>query len=125
MDLREFYEINILWFITPEYFDLHSEKVRAQINAIVDSAPTSESLIEQYEADLKHNALARLPQIEMPTLVTVGSFDVAVPMMYGREVAQAISAAELVVFDGGGHLHNVERPEKFNRITLDFLHRMR
>ena len=80
-------------------------------------------MIEQYRADLEHQTLARLPHIAAQTLVTVGSFDVAVPPIYSREVADTIPNAELVVFDGGGHLYNVEQPYEFNRVTLDFLRR--
>jgi pimeloyl-ACP methyl ester carboxylesterase len=43
--------------------------------------------------------------------------------MYAREVAEAIPNAEFVIFEGGGHLHNIEHPEDFNRVTLDFLRR--
>ncbi len=125
MDLRDFYEINVLWFITPEFMERHPGKVEAQIDAIVDTAPTRESLIKQYRADLEHSTLNRLPQITAPTLVTVGSFDLAVPPIYSREVAEAIPNAELVEFDGGGHLHNFEQPDEFNRVTLDFLRRVR
>jgi len=123
MDLRDFYEINVLWFITPDFMERYPEKVGAQIAAIVAAAPTRESLVEQYRADMEHHTLARLSQIVAPTLVTVGSFDVTVPPMYSREVAEATGDAELVVFEGGGHLHNVEQPEEFNRVTLDFLRR--
>ena len=125
LDMREFYEINILWFITPEFFDAHSDRVEAQIDTIVANAPSRESLIEQYQADIEHYTLDRLPQIEAPTLVTVGSWDVAVPPMYGREAAEAIPGAEFVLVDPGGHLHNMENPAEFNRVTLDFLRRVR
>ena len=54
LDMREFYEINVLWFITPEFFDAHPERVEAQIDAIVANAPSRESLIEQYQADIEH-----------------------------------------------------------------------
>ena len=123
MDLPDFYEINVLWFITPDFMERYPEKVEAQIAAIGAAAPTRESLIEQYRADLEHQTLVRLPHIATQTLVTVGSFDVAVPPIYSREVADTIPNAELVVFDGGGHLHNVEQPHEFNRVTLDFLRR--
>lgn len=121
LDMRDFYEINVLWFITPEFFDAHPDKVEARIDAIVASAPSRESLIEQYQADVDHYTLDRLPQIEAPTLVTVGRSDVAVPPMYGREVAEAIPNARFVVVDVGGHLYNMENPDDFNRVTLDFL----
>ena len=63
LDMRDFYEINVLWFITPEFFDAHPERVEAQIDAIVANAPSRESLIEQYQADIEHYTLDRLPQI--------------------------------------------------------------
>ena len=124
LDIREFYEINVLWFITPEFFDAHPERVEAQIDAIVANAPSRQSLIEQYQADIEHYTLDRLPQIAVPTLVTVGSFDVAVPLLYGREVADAIPGAEFMVVEVGGHLYNMENPDEFNRVTLDFLRRI-
>ena len=123
LDLRSFYEINVLWFITPEYMRRYPGRVAGQIDSIVKGLPSKEALIEQYMADLGHDTLARLANIQAPTLVTVGSFDLAAPPIYGREVAAAIKNAELAVFDGGGHLHNVEAPDEFNRVTLDFLRR--
>jgi len=74
-------------------------------------------------ADLHHDTEDRLAAIRVPTLVTVGSFDVALPPLYSREVAAAIPNAELVIFENGGHLHNVEQPDEFNRVTLQFLKR--
>ncbi|MDA1349115.1 MAG: hypothetical protein O3A47_09670 [Chloroflexi bacterium] len=65
----------------------------------------------------------RLGNIRTPAMVTVGSFDVAVPPIYGREAADAIPGAESVVFEDGGHLHNTEQPDEFNAVALDFLHR--
>ncbi len=124
LEMRDFYEINVLWFITPEFFDTHPDRVEAQIEAIVANAPTRESLIEQYQANIEHYSLDRLPQITAPTLVTVGGFDVALPPMYSRETAEAIPGAEFVVADVGGHLYNVENPDEFNRVTLDFLRRV-
>ncbi len=121
LDLRSFYEINVLWFITPEYMRLYPDRVEGRIDSIVNAAPRRRILREQYLADLNHDALDRLSSIRIPTLVTVGSFDLAVPPMYGREVAEAIPNAEFVIFEGGGHLHNIEHPEEFNSVTLDFL----
>ena len=123
LDLREFYEINSLWFMTPDYMNLYPKKVSNQIESIIKSAPSRDMLIEQYKADLNHDALDRLGKINVPTLVTVGSFDLAVPPMYAEEVAGAIPNSELVIFSGGGHFHNVENPEEFNEVTLDFLDR--
>ena len=121
--MRSFYEINVLWFLTPEHMLRHPELVAQQIDTAVRNNPSNLSLIRQYQADLQHDALDRLHRIQVPTLVTVGSFDLATPPLYACEVAQRIPGAELVVFDRGGHLHNVENPQEFNRVTLDFLRR--
>ena len=123
MDLRSFYEINVLWFITPEYMRRNPDEVERRIDSIVAAAPPVKLLRAQYEANLVHNTLDRLGGIQAPTLVTVGNFDVAVPPMYGREVADAIPNAEYVEFEGGGHLHNIEQPDEFNRVTMEFLRR--
>ncbi len=123
LDLKSFYEINILWFLTPEFMHRHPDRVRAKIASIVAATPSKRGPIAQYRADLEHDALDRLRQIQVPTLVTVGTFDVAVPPFYAEEVARAIPEAELVCFPGGGHLHNMEHPEDFNRATLAFLQR--
>lgn len=122
--IADFYEISMLWFITPQYFSVHPDRVTAQIKAIVDAAPSMELLKAQYKADLEHDALDRLPRIAVPTLVAVGSFDVALPPMYSREVAEAIPGSELVIIEDGGHLFNLEIPEEFNRVTLGFLKRV-
>ena len=122
-DLRAGYEINVLWFLTPDYMLRHPERVDSQIEAIVRSAPSRDDLVRLYTANLRHDALDRLHRIEAPTLITVGTFDLALPPMYAREVADAIPGSELVLFEGGGHLHNLENPEEFNAVSLDFLRR--
>lgn len=121
MDLRDFYNINVLWFLTPEYMFFSPEKVERRIESILRAAPSRKVLAQQYRANLGHDSLDRLGAITAPTLVTVGSFDTAIPPMYGRAVAEAIPGARLVEFAGGGHLHNVEHPGEFNAITLKWM----
>lgn len=123
LDLRSFYEINVLWFLTPQFMVQYPDQLTHQIDSIVAAAPSTDLLRQQYVADLNHNTLDQLHEIRVPTLVTVGSFDLALPPMYSREVADGIPNAELVIFEGGGHLHNVEHPKEFNRVTLEFLRR--
>lgn len=121
LSMREFYEISMLWFLTPEYMISHPEKVEERIESIVKSAPRREMLIAQYIANLNHRSIDRIGKIKAPTLVTVGSDDTALPPLYSKETADAIPGAEFVIIDGSSHLHNTEQPELFNKITLDFL----
>lgn len=56
----------------------------------------------------------------LPTLVIVGRCDEATPLPHGRQIVENASQARLVEVDGA-HLPNLENPEIFNTILLDFL----
>jgi pimeloyl-ACP methyl ester carboxylesterase len=61
-----------------------------------------------------------LPSISVPTLVIVGDQDqpFLAPCEY---MAKKIPGARLEVIAGAGHSSNLDQPEAFNRILLDFL----
>ena len=65
--------------------------------------------------------MGRLDEIRAPALVVVGDFD----MLGILEIAQAIDdnvrGAEIVVMSNVAHMVNLEKPEEFNRIVLEFL----
>ena len=56
----------------------------------------------------------------MPTRVVVGEADVLTPPSEARAMAQAIPQATLHVIPGAGHLSNLEQPDAFNRILLEW-----
>ncbi len=62
--------------------------------------------------------------VSVPTLVTAGAHDPLREPGYAEELAARIDGAESAVFDAG-HCPNVERPEEWNRVVLDFLARRR
>lgn len=61
-----------------------------------------------------------LPEIEVPTLVIAGSEDERYlgPSEY---MAKKIPGARYEVIEGAGHAANIDRPEAFNAVLLDFL----
>jgi 3-oxoadipate enol-lactonase len=61
--------------------------------------------------------------IAVPTLIIVGSDDVATPPSDGRWLHEHIAGSELVVLDDASHLCNVEQPARFNEVALEFLSR--
>lgn len=67
--------------------------------------------------------LEKLKSIHVPTLVLVGSEDVATTPQDSRDLAAAIPDATLVVLPGAGHMSNWEDPEGFNRAVRTFLDR--
>jgi pimeloyl-ACP methyl ester carboxylesterase len=64
-----------------------------------------------------------LGKIACPTLVIVGEHDALTPPDAARVIQQSIPGAELAIIPGIGHLSNLEAPEAFNRVLLDFLER--
>lgn len=71
--------------------------------------------VKQWEADLTHDTVARLPSIARPTTVLVGEQDMLTPHWQSRAVAEAIPGAEFVLVEGPGSSHalHVERLEEW------------
>jgi 3-oxoadipate enol-lactonase len=110
-----------LWFDGPERGPGDVDQaVRARALDIIrsnfelpDRQPQPESL-----APL---AARRLAQISAPTLLMIGDKDV-VPMATTVNILETkIPGAKMVVVQGTAHFPNLEKPEEFNRIVLDFL----
>jgi len=57
----------------------------------------------------------------VPTLVIVGDRDVEDIRDAAEELGRGIRGARLVVMPGVAHVPNMERPEEFNGLVLDFL----
>jgi pimeloyl-ACP methyl ester carboxylesterase len=62
-----------------------------------------------------------LGQIEVPTLVLVGSEDILTPPNLAETMAQSIPNARLVTIERAGHLSNLEQAELFTNALRDFL----
>jgi|TARA_B100001971_G_C18192236_1_gene539328 pimeloyl-ACP methyl ester carboxylesterase len=71
--------------------------------------------------ELDPPAIARLDEIQAPTLVVVGELDQPSIVDLGRRVAEEACNAEIAVISGAAHLVNMERPEAFNQAVLAFL----
>ena len=78
-------------------------------------------LTRQAEAIGRHDTLARLDQIRMPTLITVGAEDILVPPRFSHEIHARIPHARFVTIPEAGHLHFMEEFERFNAASLEFL----
>ncbi len=70
---------------------------------------------------LEPPAAQRLSQISAPTLLLYGDQDVAPIATTIRMLEAKIPGAKKAVIQGAAHLPNMEKPEQFNRIVLDFL----
>lgn len=66
-------------------------------------------------------AVGRLTEIHVPTLVIVGDLDTSGTLVMADLMEQGITGARKVVIEGAAHMVNMERPQEFNRLVLDFL----
>jgi pimeloyl-ACP methyl ester carboxylesterase len=90
------------------FLDMNGRKFQSDF----ESAPTD---------DPEPPAIGRLNEITAPTLVVVGDEDVPHVLDNVKLLMDSIKGARKAVIHDAAHLPNLEHPEEFNRIVLDFL----
>lgn len=65
----------------------------------------------------------RLSDLTMPTLLVWGRHDHIFPPSHAEEAARRIPDAGFEIFEDSGHTPQMEEPERFNQLILDFLSR--
>lgn len=70
---------------------------------------------------LEPTAIGRLNEIKVPTLIIVGDRDDANIATIANLLASNINGAQQVSIPNTAHLPNMEKPEQFNQIVLEFL----
>ncbi|ONI76799.1 hypothetical protein BWI15_05860 [Kribbella sp. ALI-6-A] len=73
----------------------------------------------QFQAALRHDAVDRLPSLDVPALVIHGTADQMILPTEGERLAKLIPGAQLELLDGAGHLFWREQPER----VIDLLNR--
>jgi pimeloyl-ACP methyl ester carboxylesterase len=63
----------------------------------------------------------RLPELRMPTLLIWGGHDHIFPASHAQAAKDRIPNGRLEIFDDSGHTPQMEEPDRFNRLVLDFL----
>jgi pimeloyl-ACP methyl ester carboxylesterase len=92
--------------------DLFLDMNGISLKADFTSAPTRK---------LDPPAFGRLAEIKAPTLVVVGDEDLSEIQDTAELLVSKIPGARKAVIHDAAHLPNLEHPEKFNRLVLDFL----
>lgn len=101
---------------TPDYPEAR-ERVRRNLSEysfvwVTDRAPRQE---------LEPPAFGRLHEIRVPTLIIVGADDHFQLLKSADKFAQDIPNMKRVDIAGTHHMPNMEKPEEFNRVVLEFL----
>ena len=92
------------------------EKVRRMQRAIFERGEPAGQPVP-----LEPLAITRLEDICAPTLAIVGDQDARALVEITDLIARRVPSAQKAVIRDTAHLPNIERPDEFNRLVLDFL----
>lgn len=77
------------------------------------------------EQPLEPTALERLDHLTMPILIITGELDEDITLASAEVLAKRVDSAQTKEIPGTTHLPNMEKPDEFNQLVLDFLERSR
>ena len=80
---------------------------------------TGDALRRIIDCLVTHDLRDRLGEIDLPTLVLVGSLDTETPPVYAAAIAARHAGAQLVEIPGAGHLLSAEAPAAVNELLRD------
>lgn len=79
---------------------------------------------QSVEVRLNPPAIGRLSEIRIPVLIILGDLDMPDIIDIAGMVEKDIKGAQKVVLKDVAHMVNMEKPEEYNRVVLDFLSRL-
>jgi len=105
--LRTAWEVNVSAAMAAD------EDAYASFLAISDRRAVAVPVIQaQMQAVVAHDTSARLPELQIPTLVVHGTEDQMLPLANGRLLASLIAPSRLEILEGVGHMFFWERPQR-------------
>ena len=96
---------------------LRPELLWEQVEPALRSPGTADAVRALFGYDVRE----RLSEIEIPTLVVWGFADRIVPVQAALSYHRRIPNSRLEIFERTGHLPQLERPARFNRLVDGFL----
>lgn len=97
--------------------ELRPELLWEQVNSAVPCAGFGDSMRTLIEYDARD----RLAEIDLPTLIVWGADDLVIPVGAAHSYKRRLPGSRLEIFDGTGHVPQLERPGRFNALLDDFL----
>jgi pimeloyl-ACP methyl ester carboxylesterase len=62
-----------------------------------------------------------LRKIDIPLLIIWGKQDQAIDVNIGQKLHEELVGSQFIVIDEAGHCSNIDQPEQFNKLVMDFL----
>ena len=105
------------WF-TPSFLKQNPPEIQ-RIREQILSTPVA-GYMGCSEAIRRLNYLEHLSEIPIPTLIIVGEEDPGTPVETSEAIHARIRDSQLNIIPSAAHLCNLEQPESFNKILMDF-----
>jgi pimeloyl-ACP methyl ester carboxylesterase len=105
----------------PGFAERHPEAIDEFVEIARHRPMHVDAYLRQLQACRAHDVSRRLGEIHAPTLVVHGDADPLVPPANGRFLAERIAGARLIVYEGVGHIPEVEVDDRFNADLIEFL----
>jgi 3-oxoadipate enol-lactonase len=107
--------------LVPETVSKRPEVVKSIRDMMVRMKPegAAAALLGMAERD---DQTELLPQINVPALILVGREDAITPPEDSERMHDAIAGSRLKIIENAGHLSNLEKPEQFNQVLVEFMH---
>jgi pimeloyl-ACP methyl ester carboxylesterase len=109
------------FFRKPEQVNPHVRQHAIEMNRIPVQNGTWAKADANPPDRLNPPAIGRLKEISVPTLILAGSLDHPEVLRAANLMAKEIKGAKKGILSDCGHIPNMEKPEEFNKIVLDFL----
>jgi pimeloyl-ACP methyl ester carboxylesterase len=91
------------------------------VHRLIAEAPV-DGIVGALEAMIaRPDSTPTLSEIDVPTLIVVGSEDVVTPPRDARVLHAAIPGSRMEILQQAGHLSNLERPAAFTTVITEFL----
>jgi pimeloyl-ACP methyl ester carboxylesterase len=110
-----------LWLVGPGRSASHIEKRLRDLFLDMNGRNLGNDWDSAPMQTLDPPAVGRLGEITAPTLVVIGDHDLPDVQEAADLLVSKIRGARKAVIHDAAHLPNLEHPEKFNRLVLDFL----
>jgi pimeloyl-ACP methyl ester carboxylesterase len=124
-DLERVSDLQLRLWVDGEYREPieSSQKSRQRAAAMNKIAVNNRTLLMDAEPvnPLDPPAVKRLKDIQVPTLAIVGALDNAEIIRAADVMVKAIKDAKKVVIEDAAHVPNMDKPEEFNGLIVEFL----
>ncbi|HEY8588152.1 MAG TPA: alpha/beta fold hydrolase [Naasia sp.] len=110
----------MLWAFTGPFFEDRPEDAAEFAGAMATLDMTVEAYLSQLNVIQQHDALGRVAEIGIPTLVLAGEEDILIPVRLSRRLHEGIPGSEWRTVPGG-HACMWEFPDEFNASFIDYL----